>query len=276
MSSERNVRQDPNYYRLRYQLAAQLLHLQASRGSRKRRGQGLEWLRALDRTGTFTDVDREARVIDPDALPAAAEKAAVELAEEARSQLDAYKPMYAAVKAYEERPRYSRWWRQLTLRRPEVPLRDRRLKAFLESTVEPCAELLSAGALAYRGEWTEADRLVAPISRRNIAELSYRVHYNLLCFRALRSQRENASQTEREEDSRLALQSLRDTLRLCPTQRRRELLVWLRRDPTLAPLTETEAFESELERYTFAIEEKKAEPPAEEDGKKKTDDRAGS
>lgn len=278
MSSKHDdVRQNPNYFRLRYQVAAQSLHLQASQESRgKRRGQSLEWLRALDRTGTFADVDTEPRVIEPDALPAAAEKAATELAEEARSQLRAYEPMYAAVEEFEKRPRLSRWWRRLTFRRPKVPLRDRRLKVFLEATIEPCAELLRAGALAYRGEWTEADPLVEPISIRDAAELSYRVHYNLLCFRSLRSQREDSSKAEREEDTRLALQSLRDTLRLCPTQRRRELLDWLRRDPTLAPLrkAEADAFEGELKLYTFAIEKKKAEPPAEENGE--PDDREAS
>jgi len=257
-SSTGNIPLDPNYFRLRYLVAAQLLNLQASAENANRvrdREFRARIERALEAVG-IGDPPAAGAGSDPKKLIERALHEARELEEEASLVIG----HLGTLRRRAEASRLPR-----LLRRSQPSSADLKLEVFLAGTVQPCAMVLRAGALAYRREWAESDRIVDELSGRDAEELSYRVHYNLLCYRTVRSEADDLQALEAARQSQLAMQSLATTLRLCPVRRRRELLYWLEKDPTLEPLRESEAFKAQLKTYEFAVEEKEASSPPDGD-----------
>jgi|GEM_PF-4494853 len=136
---------DADYYRLGYQLAAQLMNraadAEAPRESRSRGG--------------------APPIVNGDPLAVA-----VRLREDARTVLA----------WYEHRSRTPLWWR-----RPSA--QEERLETFLAQTIEPCCALLAARCLHERGRDDEAAPLVDHVlALAEAGELSYRAYYALACL----------------------------------------------------------------------------------------------
>jgi tetratricopeptide (TPR) repeat protein len=138
---------DADYYRLGYQLAAQLMNRaadsEATRDSRSRGG--------------------APAIVDDDPLAVARR-----LRDDARTVLA----------WYEQRGRSALRWR-----RPSA--QEERLQMFLAQTVEPCCALLAARCLHRRGRADEAQPLVDHVLElARAGTLSYRAYYALACLEA--------------------------------------------------------------------------------------------
>lgn len=205
-ASKRPYLAKPDYYRLGYQLSAQLLnraHAVVPVRLPAEREQDLK--EAVLRTVLGRD---QGAPID--------EAGAAEALRVADGVLSSAREMSCW---YRERERRSKWrfWARLDEK-------DKRMMHFLASTAEPCLELVIAAAapLDHFGYWVSIDLL-----RQRVREgrLSYRAIYNLACHEA-RGGVEIA----------LALAYLRLAFRLAPADRRRELVKWAGKDPSLGNL----------------------------------------
>jgi hypothetical protein len=144
--------EDPNYFRLAYQLAA------------------MEVNAALDSKKRYRIAGREAA---PDELLARGEEDAHVVIDQADRLLE----LYAGKKS---RPR-----RVLRWRHAELSSREERLERFLTRTLRPSAALVLAGALRFQGRTEEADGWAASV-RAQAANggIAYRAYYNLACYQA--------------------------------------------------------------------------------------------
>jgi hypothetical protein len=170
---------DPNYYRLLYQLAAQLLHAEIA--------------------GQPSTLEQPLHDIH-DALSAAKFASTTGHAEQ---------NTLADRKAEVERfPRKLRFWKGLEPR-------EEALKDFLDRQMVPCADLILAGALAARGRVEEADSQYSSVRSATRPDTSYRVHYNLACYASTRAAHESEGRwiAESLKSLRLALGTARGRVR---------------------------------------------------------------
>lgn len=138
---------DADYYRLGYQLAAQLLNRAASPPATA----------AARPSGA-------PKIVNDD--PLAVTQRLLEDAGIVRAWIDA------------------RAARRLPWRRPTP--QEQCLNAFLVRTLEPCCALIAARCMRKRGKPDEAQKLVDEVLRRGVAgELSFRAYYALACLEAL-------------------------------------------------------------------------------------------
>jgi hypothetical protein len=221
---------EANYYRLAYQLAAQELN------------------RALERT--------------QDALASAGTSEHVAPALDNGDGLDPAEHLAVDARQmiawFDQRDENSRWWR----RDPrKLERTEERLRRFLVKTIEPCAELVVAGALVHRGRPADAERRVtALLEKRSREELSYRSTYNLACYEvtvgSVKSRKGSQSadaaskrQPKRPQDKwfNLALEDLRRAFRSKHGHFRAALVSWAEMDPSLQPLKADAKFGSMFE-----------------------------
>jgi hypothetical protein len=218
--------EEPNYYRLSYQLAAQRMHayldIRANLGGESKASQ---------------ESDKPAvQVIDAREFLLDAKATAAKLIAEARS-------MRSSI---EHRAAQRTWvW--------EAGLgpREKRLEHFLSKTVEPSTELLLAGIVLEEGHSEEAEESVDSIRRLvNEAKLPYRTAYNLACYEVAaaepaKSVRKRAGLVKPPDARKLntarldaALSALREALSGVHGRRRVDLGQWARKDPALKVLRE--------------------------------------
>jgi hypothetical protein len=195
---------DPNYYRLGYQLAAQLLN-----GS---------LVGMVPPPDTRLPEHAQGLVDDQGITPAS------HVIEGARRMVQWYE--HRARKA-----RYRPWVRKLS------PT-ELRMMRFLSETVEPSSELLIAHALLLQGRKTEAEGVVRRV--RSGRRLSYRAHYNFACYEAGRAK--IASSYPEGADVEDALQEsfdhLTSAIEGAPPEKQGDLARWAKDDPALKPLVE--------------------------------------
>ena len=143
---------DPNYYRLGYQLAAQLLNQRLDSRPHSARNDLAQQVRSR-----------------PPSDPAT-------VATTLRDDAD------ATLTWFRSRPKKNRLW--VPWANPLEP-HERRLMEFLEQTVAPCSRLVRAAALAKDGEDEVAKREVeAVVAAADAGKVSYRTHYALACWYA--------------------------------------------------------------------------------------------
>jgi hypothetical protein len=186
---------DPNYYRLGYQLTAQLLNREAAKTSRQRQ--------EVSRTG---------------------ERDALDVAEHVLASTRVMLAWYC------DRLNRGRWWR----RRLRIKPHERRLMTFLAETVEPCTHLGAAAAIYARDPQEEerwGPHLRAVLDRERGNRLSYRAYYSLACWQAMRADRSDGPVAD--ECYKRALEYLDTALSKAPPTRAHELAEWAKRDPLL-------------------------------------------
>jgi hypothetical protein len=213
---------DPDYYRLRYQLAAQLMHRQE-----KTVGWEPHYATALD------ILYGERLQTEKGHAGADAESEAQELIEDARTTLC----------FFEQQERTKRWG----LFPVKLTIKQQRLRQFLLRTVVPCLEIVIA-ASRRRGERSGGEAELVPLRRAIEAQqegpesrrtVSYRVLYNLACYEA----------GGRAPNRRATMGYLAHALEEAPADRRHELGKWARKDPSFDALREDPAFDELLSRY---------------------------
>lgn len=211
-TAERQYLLEPNYYRLGYQLAAQLMNVHHLS---KRQRRNLEAHDVL-----YGDFSRQA----PAPTTARARTVAERIQREARETLD-----WLSHRAK------AKWW--TFPHRPDQA--EQRLMQFLSHTVDPCLELVVAASL---GGIESEDAEARVTHLRDAAEndaLSYRALYNLACYEA----------SGGEERMSNVLQYLGRALRNAPEARQRELLRWASNDPSLSAVRKHREFEDLLEDF---------------------------
>lgn len=201
-TARRKYLADPNYYRLGYQLAAQMVH----------RGEGEQ-----RRTPGF---ESHLDILYGDRAPHADH---VGPEEEAKRLIDDGE---AVLRWFADRRKTRRW----VLFRDKPTIREERLERFLRRTVIPCLKIVIAASLRS----TYPDRSEEELTTlRNQADakcreegegqdISYRVLYNLACYEA----GEGESQKER------VLRYLAAAIDRAPSSRRSELRKWAGKDPS--------------------------------------------
>jgi hypothetical protein len=215
---------DANYYRLAYQLAAQQINA------------------SLDTAG-------------PSRQHVRFEPAAEELLKDGlNSALRLQKQATVVLDWYDKRERTAKGWWPWDSRK--LAPGEQRLQHFLSTTVQPCAVVLVAGALLYRGDIEPAESFVTALrSREDASNLSYRVYYNLACYDVARGEALERGDTELESDAPFerALAALRRALAGAHGRPRKELIRWAEKDPSLQPIRDDDNFAAEfanlLERY---------------------------
>jgi hypothetical protein len=119
-------------------------------------------------------------------------------------------------------------------------LNQRRLRRFLRRTVIPCAEIVMAATELHAGEVEASEARIEEIRRRARSEpFGYRVHYNLACYEAERAgpEPEDGNRDKaREGRATDALADLRAALRMSHGVARMELVARARSDPALGYL----------------------------------------
>jgi tetratricopeptide (TPR) repeat protein len=200
---------EPNYYRLRYKLAASLIHerLKPSPPSSAPVANDHDQASgapAESKLSTLIDTDTSNAVAATKRLLGDAER---------------------FIRTYEDRPRWKLWGQPA----PEV-----RLYRFLVLIVVPCAKLVLAGCYLIDEKIADAQKLydsvIAPSElpgQRRIAptrRMSYRVQYNLACYLSMRNDSPDMSK---------ALRHLSSALKSARGADRYRLAVWARRDPSL-------------------------------------------
>jgi hypothetical protein len=208
---------EPNYYRLGYQLSAQLLNSELA-GKHEPRG-----FRALD--VLFGEFSR-----GPRQLPVPKREGARTVAERFCRQANQTLTRYEAQR---DGAGWGRFWRKLG---PS----EERLRKFLRYTVIPCLELVVAGSLRSEGEIEAAEKRVRPLRARteDRKRVSYRVLYNLACY-----------ETGAEQAPGSALAFLRQALRKAPEDRQHDLAKWARKDPSLSGLHAQRGFDELLDSF---------------------------
>jgi hypothetical protein len=191
---------DPNYYRLGYQLAAQLLNRRVAR-------QRI----AEDEFSRFAQ-----RREDPDAL---------DVAEQVLADTQLILAWYC------DRSQRARRWRFWI---DQLEPHERRLMTFLTETVEPCTHLAAAAALRNcggGGSERESQHVEAVLERERNNKLSYRAYYNLACWHAI-----EAAKDPKGALYEAALGYLYRALSEAHHERGFELVDWARKDPSLVEL----------------------------------------
>jgi hypothetical protein len=201
---------DPDYYRLGYQLAAQLVNSMHDSAQQKRP----VLISARDILfGETGHRDKDSRSRTP---RADAQQVAKPLLEEARSMRKWYK-----------RREEAHWWQFSERLAPK----EKRLREFLLRTVEPCLKLVIAASLREESP-SEAEQIVSPLRGDAKSEsLSYRALYNLACYEAGRDDQKGRNR---------ALVYLQLGIRQAPADRQLELVRWAKKDPSLGMLRERE------------------------------------
>jgi len=205
---------EPNYYRLAYQLAAQQLN------------------------GAIAPWPREDNAVVPDLLGLTVEDAL-------GPALSLIQNSMRLLSWYDEREAAYRWWRPWGAR--SLAPKERRLRRFVAETVEPCAELLAAGAYVLLGDLEQGELYAAGV--RRLADqnaVSYRTFYNLACYDVALAV-SPAGAEGAEQLLELGLRDLRAAVRRVHGRRRTELLRWAWRDPSLAPLRNIPSFSADFE-----------------------------
>jgi hypothetical protein len=210
---------DPDYYRLRYQLAAQLMH-------RQEEGVG----RAIGYATAFDILYGER--VQTNERRAQAEVEAQELIDDAQSTL-----------RYFEQEEMKKKWGLFPVK---LTVKQQRLRQFLLHTVVPCLEIVIAASRRRTESGGEAeiallrhaveDQRVKPEPQRTV---SYRVLYNLACFEA----------DGEAPNKEATMEYLAQALESAPADRRQELGKWARRDPSFKALQEDPAFKELLSPY---------------------------
>jgi tetratricopeptide (TPR) repeat protein len=196
---------DPTYYRLGYQLAAQLMnseHAGEQKGKQSSPGPIAKLLRWPGDAGTgATPKKAQAR-----ATAESFERDAQEILERFKGRENA----------------------QLFPRCHALSETEKRLQTFLKCTVVPCLELVIA---ACGRDKDEAKSKVKRLElRAKYGDISYRALYNLACYEA----------TDPEPNQDLAFKYLGQALRLAPGDRQRELVRWADEDPSFKRLPKEE------------------------------------
>jgi tetratricopeptide (TPR) repeat protein len=198
-------RADPTYYRLGYQLAAQLMNSEHAREQKREQstpGPTAQLLRRPSDAGAGPTPEKtEARTT------------AESFERDAQKTLERFK---------------SRENAQLFPHCHGLRETEKRLQAFLKCTVVPCLELVIA---ACGRDESEARSKVKRLElRAGYGNLSYRALYNLSCYEA----------TNPKPNQDLAFKYLGQALRLAPGDRQRELVRWANEDPSLKSLPKEE------------------------------------
>jgi hypothetical protein len=242
---------DPNFFRLRYQLAAQSLNDALLRKedtpAETPPVEPAEAPPPAEREDRRAQLERESRELAEQVARVAAEladsgaRAGIRVAQRHAEELLAI--VRTTIDAMHDVTRErTRWRRSRTLTPQQL-----RLKRFLEKTVQPCSELIVGGARAALGE-PDGDKGAASAIRDSVrkgdGDLSYRVAYNLACYELACLVEETA-----EESWALALDALRIAFRDAPNQHQRAALVaWARKDPALKAISAFPDFETLLHR----------------------------
>lgn len=206
---------DLNYYRLAYQSAAQSLNLLAE----KVNAETVSRVPAHERSGEVSRLDAEASVRIARLL----------------SDADAV-GVYFDAQATTHR-------RKLWRRRRSLTQYEKGLRAFLASTIEPCARLLDAGLHLLRAgslarpefEMTiaQADAQIRKVSV-TADELSYRVLYDLACVETQRAVLPDVAEERNRFDA--AISHLRHSIDRAPDKQKAHLRSWAHDDPSLEAL----------------------------------------
>lgn len=242
---------DPNFYRLHYQLAAQSLNDALLRrndtppSETPHPAEPSESPPHAESEDRVAQLERESRELAEEAARVAKELAGSKARNNIKVALSHAEDLDAIVSATIKRlhnvtREKTKWRRFRTLTAQQL-----RLKRFLEETVQPCGELVVAGARAALGD-PDRDKRLASRIRDSVLKgnLSYRVAYNLACYELAFLDKDTA-----EESWALALDALRVAFRDAPNQRQRTALVaWARKDPALKPISEFPDFEKLLQR----------------------------
>jgi hypothetical protein len=196
----RDYLSDANYYRLGYQLAAQLLNRRLARRDE----------------APPDDTARDPQGSDlPDPLDVA------------RRVLADTRLMLAWFCDRSSRTKWRRWNR--------IEPHEERLITFLAETVEPCTHLAAATALHERRETGDLEmaqqHVDAVMERARDNKLSYRVYYSLACWQA-----RLADPSDAEGRLELALEYLDKSLSMAPRARAIALAEWAEKDPSLTGL----------------------------------------
>ena len=193
--------EDANYFRLAYQLAA--MQLNAALGSRAVMIDG----RMTSRAELLKNSANSARLV-------AAEAGVL-------------------LERYDRRSKHRDWWRPW--RQRKLKPAERRLERFLGRTVKPSASLVLAGALCQQGYVDEGDQIASRIRAFPGKDgLSYRAYYNLACYEA--SQGRGGTVNVGNCGFAVALEDLRQALRVVHGARLTELIRWAGKDPSLKGL----------------------------------------
>lgn len=208
----------PNYYRLSYQLSAQLLNSEHPTGKRVKR------------------VRLSKERLDPGSVlhGQTGRRACGDNLTRARIEAESAKIEAEQVLLWLQS-------REKGVRRILQPLDrvEKRLRDFLRRTVVPCLDLVIASSLRTTNP-DEAYKRVAPLREAAAGNsLSYRALYNLACFEA-----------GKKDTSAQALALLRRALREAPEERQRELALWAATDPAFRPLKRAKDLDGVLDAYT--------------------------
>jgi hypothetical protein len=217
---ERKFLTDSNYYRLGYQLAAQLMHREESGQRPEARHQTAFEILYGDRKQLRRDP------FDP--------------AGEAEDLIGKAKEV---LRWFQDRQETKRW----RLFQGKLTIKEERLQTFLRRTVIPCLTIVIAASLR-RTDPLGAEKKVAPLRSECEAQLqtrvqkptiSYRAVYNLACYEA----------GDPEMRKQWVLRYLAAALDLAPGGRRSELGNWARKDPSFGHLRDDPAFKELLKPY---------------------------
>jgi len=213
-TAERPYLADANYYRLGYQLAAQLMHREESGQKPPRRGpeEGPEIL--YGRADTPSPKGPSTYRV------------------QAREQAEGFLADAATTLRWLGQRRAQRKpWQSNALKPTEE-----RLEEFLMRTVEPTLQIIVAASLRSsdpKGAEDHVQTVRQRAARRGEQDVSYRVLYNLACYEAGKV----------EDDAPLAaVRYLREALRRAPANRRQELGRWATKDPSLETLRKRSDF----------------------------------
>lgn len=225
-TAQRPYLREPNYYRLGYQLSAQLMNsTHSEKGTYAGRVR-----RHVHRTPSGSG---EPPAVNRKRARTSAER----LEQEARETLDWYQRRIKAG-----------WW---TLPKRLSPTEER-LRLFLASTVEPCLKLVIA-AVRRTEDPDAADHQVEPLRKeaKSGGSLSYRAVYNLACYEA------NGD----EKGLSNAVSYLRLALQEAPEDRQQEMVRWAAKDPSLSELHGVPGFVATLETFGEPLKSKSKSKP---------------
>lgn len=225
-----------DYYRLGYQLSAQLMNAEHRRHYQRE-------LFALSggRHGGTPAFDY---IFRPSS--SRARSSAERFVEEIDEMLEWYSRRKAKQWAF---------WRRLRAK-------EKRLEQFLTRTVRPCLELVGAASLLWDENDAGAEEKVEPLRAAALkGDLSYRALYNLACYEAHRGGRQ-VGQT---------LRYLAEALREAPADRVEELARWAEKDPSLSGLRGDERFKELLARFQPQLSQLIADDTLSSHGEKATE-----
>ena len=219
-AAKRTFLVDPNYYRLGYQLVAQMMHREESSQEHKRRCRSAWDILSGDRVESHYD------------RPGPAVKAE-DLIDDAE----------AVLRWFDDRRKTKKW----RLPRDKLTVREERLERFQRRTVIPCLTIVIAASL--RGTRPqESEEKIAPLhtqaeewhqTKADKRPISYRALYNLACYEA------GGDKPSKER----VLLYLAAALNEAPGNRRQELGKWAGKDPSFNRFREDPAFQELLKPY---------------------------